>query len=187
MAAERSVFTDCDDIPNPPPSGYAPNAGRASVGYGPRCYRRAVEHLRHWRQAPGRWCEFVHEGPAAAGQKVAVVARVWGLWVVNVCEVTSVRPFESADWSSFSITYATLAGHDMTGAEQFRVTWDHTTDCVTYDVASYSRPQSVLAWLGLPLVRHLQRRFVGESTTRLSDDVLAEEAACRPRGISVAP
>ena len=178
MARLGEPCTRDDAIPNPAPPGTRRNAGQVAVGHGERCYDAARRRVLMWETAPGGWCRFVADGRARVGQRVAVVARVLGLAVTNACEVVGVRTFESGDWSVTAVTYATLPGHDMTGAEQFRVSWDRTTDVVTYDIASYARPQSWLGWLGLPYVRHLQRRFVAESMAEMVA-VCADETPAR--------
>jgi ATPase subunit of ABC transporter with duplicated ATPase domains len=61
------------------------------------------------------------------------------------------------------ITASTLEGHVETGEERFEVCRDTRTDVVSYCVVAFSRPRVLLARLGTPIARMLQRRFGRES------------------------
>ena len=156
------------DIPAIPPAGYRRNAGRAVVGQGETAFEAARQRLLHWQTAPRGWCRFVHDGPARIGQRVATVAHAAGLIVTNACEVIDVTEESTTDRRIASVTYATLATHDVSGAERFRVTWERSSEQVTYEIESFSRPSGWLAWLTTPYVRRLQRRFVADSLREMT-------------------
>jgi len=63
----------------------------------------------------------------------------------------------------FGFAYGTLPGHVESGEERFLIEWDRADNCVWYDILAFSRPRHILAWLGYPWVRHLQKRFRQES------------------------
>jgi uncharacterized protein (UPF0548 family) len=44
-------------------------------------------------------------------------------------------------------------------------------DTVWYDLYSFSRPRSPLAWLAYPVVRHYQRAFAIDSCQAMRDQV----------------
>jgi uncharacterized protein (UPF0548 family) len=43
------------------------------------------------------------------------------------------------------------------------IEWDQSDDSVWYDILAFSRPQHVLARLGYPVVRRLQKKFARDS------------------------
>ena len=53
------------------------------------------------------------------------------------------------------------------GAERFLIEWDTVSSVVAYDILAYSRPRHLLAKLGYPLVRRLQKRFAEDSMRAL--------------------
>lgn len=145
------------------PHGFWRNHLREIVGSGEIDFEFARQVLCDWEHFPRSWAEPTVDGPTAADQQVAVTTSVMGLCVTNVCRVCDITEHHSADWATFATTYTTVAGHDMLGAETFRLTWDKTTDVVSYEVTSYSQPQSWLGRMALPYIRSLQRRFAEES------------------------
>ena len=171
LAGGGPPFTRSDAIPDPAPRGFLRNAGSRLVGHGRECFEEAARRVREWDFGPGDWCRFIADGPAREGQPVGVLARCLGMHVFNVCEVVGVREFDSADWRSLCVSYATRPGHDMAGAEAFRVSWDRTTDAVSVTIESYSRPASLIGWLAAPYIRSVQRRFVAETLTALEADL----------------
>ena len=76
----------------------------------------------------------------------------------------------------FGFAYGTLPGHAERGEERFLVEWSHEDDSVFYDVLAFSRPNHLLAWLGYPFARILQRRFA-----RDSKEAMKEAVDSRPR------
>lgn len=63
----------------------------------------------------------------------------------------------------YGFAYGTLADHGESGEERFSVEWHRSDDSVWYDLLAFSRPKALLARLGYPLARMLQRRFVDGS------------------------
>ena len=100
--------------------------------------------------------------PIEAGQTVAVLVPLYGLWSLNACRIA--YPFESADAvRQFGFAYGTLADHMESGEERFTVEWRRDDDSVWYDLFACSRPRHPLARLARPLSRALQRRFARDS------------------------
>ena len=87
---------------------------------------------------------------------VVVVARV-GLPVINLCRI--VRRVDTP--KRYGFAYGTLRCHAERGEEAFMIERDG--DAVWYSVFSFSRPAKVWLWLGYPVIRWLQRRFVRDS------------------------
>ena len=67
--------------------------------------------------------------------------------------------------------YGTLPAHAEIGEERFAVEWQLADDSVWYDLYAFSRPGHLLARLGYPIARRLQRRFARESKQAMLDAV----------------
>lgn len=98
-----------------------------------------------------------------AGTTVAVVARHYGLWSVNVSRVVYEVDDEKDGVKRYGFAYGTLPEHAERGEERFIVEWSREDDSVHYDVLAFSRPNHLLVLLGYPLARAAQRRFARDS------------------------
>ncbi|MBM4257249.1 MAG: DUF1990 domain-containing protein [Deltaproteobacteria bacterium] len=145
------------------PSGYDIDHNRMLLGSGKGTFVRAQKALQHWEMFNLRWLS-LHEptAPIAVGTTVAVLARVWSLWIMNACRIVYVID-EQGDTVTFGFAYGTLPGHAEQGEERFTVLWHHADDSVWYDILAFSRPHYRLARFGYLYVRHLQRRFARDS------------------------
>jgi hypothetical protein len=89
---------------------------------------------------------------------------------IPFAECLSHRVHHRRGWpiKRFGFAYGTLAEHAESGEERFTVEWHGEDDTVWYDVLAFSRPRQVLARLGYPLSRLLQKRFAeGSKATML--------------------
>jgi uncharacterized protein (UPF0548 family) len=66
-----------------------------------------------------------------------------------------------------------LPDHAAVGEERFSVEWHAADDGVWYDLYAFSRPGAVLARLGRPFARSLQRRFARDSKQAMVDALRA--------------
>ena len=153
--------------------GYAMACHRIRLGSGVGAFSAASQALADLKMLRLGWIEPCGSsrpgqrlGPPAAGALVATLARVFGLWSLNVCRVVYLVD-ESGSTRRFGFAQATLAGHAEQGEERFLVEWDLANDAVWYELLVHSRPGRLLTWLGYPLVRRLQRRFVQDSLGRV--------------------
>ena len=89
---------------------------------------------------------------------VAVVPEHLGFHSVNLCRIVYVTESEGPT-ISYRFAYGTLPQHAAMGEERFSVVWDKRTDSVCYEILAFSKPNSVLARIGYPLTRMMQRRF----------------------------
>ena len=69
----------------------------------------------------------------------------------------------------------------MPKTELFEVFIDRTTGRVMYRIRAVSWPQSPLAWLGQPVVRHLQARFRHDSASVMREATRAARVNGRKR------
>ena len=156
-----------------PPPGYVVDLTRIRLGDGEDVFQAARSALGRWEQFRLGWVEaYPADTPLRAGEVVAVVARVLGVWWVNACRVVYALD-EDGPVSRFGFAYGTLPGHAESGEERFLVEWDRATDGVWYDILAFSRPRHLLARLGYPLTRRTQRRFARDSAAAMLRAVAA--------------
>ncbi len=156
---------------NEPPPGYRVGRRRVELGSGRQIYVRAVEQLRAWRMFDLPWVQLYPTGARPTpGTTVALVATWAGLWSMDALRV--VYAIDEHDRSGFAT--GTLPGHLLAGEERFMVEIDRAGR-VSFDVYAFSRPDHPIASVGLPLLRHLQRKFRRESTRRFAKAVNAEK------------
>ncbi len=147
-----------------PPAGFVVDHTRVRLGDGEQVFNEAKAILTRWGHFQLGWVETSScDIPLEQGQVVAVLARVFGVWCLNACRIVSVINTVQSDLHRFGFVYGTLPGHVECGEERFQVEWDQRDDSVWYDILAFSRPQHVLARLGYPVVRRLQKKFARDS------------------------
>lgn len=154
-----------------PPAGYVVDHTRVQLGNGEQVYVAARSALERWEEFRLGWVEAASaDSPIQTGEVVAVVARVAGFWWLNACRIVYVID-ENEPVRRFGFAYGTLAEHVESGEERFMVEWDHSDNSVWYDILAFSRPRHVLARLGYPLVRRIQKRFARDSAAAMQRSV----------------
>lgn len=171
---------NCRDLPfnyadvgcanGPAPPGYVLDNYRLRLGDGGDVFDQAIDAMRAWRMLYLGWVEPCWpDAPIKEGALVGTIARVLGLWAVNVCRVVSVVEEESR----FGLAYGTLPGHVEQGEERFLV--ERLADgSVWFEVQAASRPGQWLTRLGYPMVRRMQRRFGRDSLRAMAEAVSVE-------------
>ena len=145
------------------PRGFAGMEHRVRLGTGERAFALAREKMQRWRQFQLGWVEiWPREPPLEPGRTVAIVAHAFGLWTLSACRVVEVFEINDASAAKFGFSYGTLE-HAASGEEQFLVSWNLDDGSVWFTIRSFSRPGHPLTWLGYPLFRLAQKRFVRES------------------------
>jgi uncharacterized protein (UPF0548 family) len=145
------------------PAGYSVDSYRVRLGSGAATFARARTELRAWRMLRLGWVEPCWpDTEVKEGMLVGTLARVFGLWAVNVCRIVYLME-EDGPVTRYGLAYGTLPGHAETGEERFLVEWDQQDDSVWYDIRAVSKPGGLLTRLGYPLTRRLQRRFGHDS------------------------
>lgn len=146
------------------PAGYNADRNRVRLGVGAETFRRAADALRRWRASSLGWTSIHPVGaPIMPGVTIAVVVRHLGFWSLNAGRIIYVLDEERGDMSRSGFAYGTLADHAEIGEERFVAEWNRADDSVWYDLYAFSRPGQLLARLGYPISRMLQRRFARES------------------------
>ena len=145
------------------PAGYSVEHGRARLGEGWECFRRAADALAGWRMFDTGWTRLFPEDAALSeGAVVCVVARHFGLYSVNPARVIRVLDEEDACYRRYGFVYGTLPAHSERGEERFSV--EISADAaVYYNLYSFARGNSLPVRLGYPVRRLVQRRFSRDS------------------------
>jgi uncharacterized protein (UPF0548 family) len=162
-----------------PPAGYVVDRTRIRLGEGAGTFAAAKAALGRWEHFRLGWVEaWPPETPILAGQVVAVIARFFGLWWLNACRIVYVVD-EEGPVQRYGFAYGTLAEHAESGEERFTVEWHEQADAVWYDILAFSRPQQLLARLGYPFARRLQKRFARDSAAAMQRAVAEDRSAAQ--------
>ena len=153
------------------PTGYNVDHNRVQLGKGEGTWQRAAEAIRGWRMFSMPWVS-LHwtSAPIKVGTDVAVSVRHFGFYSLNACRIVYVID-EEDPIKRFGFAYGTLAEHAESGEERFTVEWNRDEDKVWYDILAFSRPRQMLARLGYPLSRFLQKRFAEGSKAAMVEGV----------------
>jgi uncharacterized protein (UPF0548 family) len=164
-----------------PPAGYVVDHTRIKLGEGVGAFAAARAALGRWEHFRLGWVEaWPPETPIQAGQVVAVIARLFGLCWRNACRIAYVVD-EEGPVTRFGFAYGTLPEHAESGEERFTVEWHEADDAVWYDILAFSRPQQLLARLGYPCARRLQKRFARDSAAAMQRAAIECQAAAQAK------
>jgi uncharacterized protein (UPF0548 family) len=154
------------------PPGYSVDQNRIRLGRGEVTWQRAVEAIRAWKMFNMPWVN-LHwtSAPILVGTDVAVSVHHFGFYSLNACRIVYVVD-EEGTVMRFGFAYGTLTEHAESGEERFTVEWNRDDDSVWYDILAFSRPRQMLAKLGYPLSRLLQKRFAEGSKAAMFSSVV---------------
>ena len=141
-----------------PPAGYFVSHTRVQLGSGAAAFDAAVAAIKGWQQFDLGWVG-AHPAstPIRAGEPIAVLAHLPGVWSLNPCRIVYVIDEHSAG-RKFGFAYGTLPDHAARGEERFLVEID-ADENVWYDIFAFSQVRHLLAKIGLPLFRASQKKF----------------------------
>jgi uncharacterized protein (UPF0548 family) len=150
-----------------PPAGFVVDHTRIRLGSGEAVFATAQAALQRWDQFRLSWLE-AHPSDALLqkGGVVAVLARAAGLWWLNACRIVYLVD-EDGPINKFGFAYGTLPDHVEAGEERFLIEWNRADDSVWFDILAFSRPRHLLARLGYPFARRMQKRFGRESAAAM--------------------
>jgi uncharacterized protein (UPF0548 family) len=150
-----------------PPVGYVVDRTRIKLGEGASAFAAAKAALERWEHFRLGWVEtWPHDVPIQSGQVVAIIARLFGVWLLSACRIVYLVD-EMGPIQRFGFAYGTLPEHAESGEERFTVEWQAKDDTVWYDIVAFSRPQQFLTRLGYPVVRRVQKRFARDSAAAM--------------------
>jgi uncharacterized protein (UPF0548 family) len=153
------------------PKDYNVDHNRIELGRGEIAWQQAAAAIRGWRMFSIPWVS-LHwpSAPIQVGTDVAVLVRHLRFYSLNACRIVYVVN-EDGPTKRFGFAYGTLAEHAESGEERFTVEWNRDEDKVWYDILAFSRPRQMLARLGYPLSRFLQKRFAEGSKAAMLEAV----------------
>ncbi|HZS43565.1 MAG TPA: DUF1990 domain-containing protein [Blastocatellia bacterium] len=146
-----------------PVPGFVCDHNRVLLGHGSDTFAKAKLAIRNWKMFDFDWSHLCWpDVPIESGQVVAATFRHFGFWSLNLCRIVYVID-DKGTVERFGFAYGTLPEHVERGEEKFTVEWNHDDDSVWYDILAVSQPAHILARLGYPIARYMQRNFVKES------------------------
>ena len=145
------------------PPNYNTDHNRILIGHGPEDFEKAKAAVRSWKMFDMPWVELCWpDTPISVGENVAVLVGHFGFYSLNACRIVYLIE-EVAAIHRLGFAYGTLTEHCETGEERFSVEFHPETSEVWYDVYAFSLPNHLLAKLGYPISRMLQKRFAADS------------------------
>jgi uncharacterized protein (UPF0548 family) len=136
---------------------------RILIGTGTNDFQAAVAAIKTWKMFDMPWVNLCWpDTPIEVGKNVAILVKHFGFWSLNAARIVYVIE-ETGNVEKFGFAYGTLQEHSERGEERFAVEFHHASNEVWYDLLAFSTPNHILARLGYPLSRMLQRRFAADS------------------------
>ena len=146
------------------PTLYTVDHNRVCLGVGRAAFARAVAAVRGWRMFALGWTHLCFaDTPVETGATVAILINHLGFWSLNAARIVYVLDEADGAVEKFGFAYGTLIEHGERGEERFSVEYHQADESVWYDLYAFSQPQHILARLGYPVSRMLQKRFAAES------------------------
>ena len=128
----------------------------------PGSFDRACRALRQWKAHRGAGAQIAPTDPSIrVGQAVVVALKIAGFTVIAPCRIVWI--VEEHD--RFGFAYGTLQGHPEQGEESFVIR--RIGPRVTFEIEAASRPAALLARLGAPVARSIQKSVTQRYLTSL--------------------
>ena len=160
QASERFSYPEIGATGSEFPSGYNIDHNRIKLGLGPEVFERAKTAIREWKMFDIGWVELIsRDTPIVTGQTVAILVSHYGFYSLNAARIV----YTLNEQTRFGFAYGTLTEHGEIGEERFSVEYDADSGEVWYDLFAFSRPAALLAKIGYPLSRSLQKAFAADS------------------------
>lgn len=154
------------------PDGYNVDHNRIQIGTKREDFEQAVEAVQNWKMFDLNWVKlYPNTTPIEVGEIVAVVIKHFGFWSLNAARIVYVFEESDADIEKYGFAYGTLTEHGERGEERFSVEFHKKGESVWYDLFAFSQPQHLLAKIGYPFSRMLQKRFAAKSKQAMKQAV----------------
>ena len=158
------------------PAGYDVDHNRALLGSGAESFTRAIAAIQSWQMFNLGWCQvYPPDATIKVGTTVAIIIKHFGFWSLNACRIVYLIKEQGAV-QRYGFAYGTLPQHGEVGEERFSVELRQEDNSVWYDLYAFSTPGPLLAKIGYPLSRMLQKRFARESKMAMVRAVKARHA-----------
>lgn len=141
---------------------------RTLIGNGDRTYKSAYAAIQTWKMFDIPWIE-LHANSTfiCKDLNVAILVHHLGFWSLNAARIVYIIQ----ESERFGFAYGTLQEHGEMGEERFSVDINPSTGDVHYDILAVSRPRHLMAMLGYPYTRYLQKCFALESMLAMKRSV----------------
>ena len=150
------------------PAGYNVDHNRVQLGTGSEVFENAKIAIRSWEMFGMDWVTLVPDRSSIeVGIDAAIVVEHFGFYSLNAARVVYLIDGPAR----FGFAYGTLTEHGEIGEERFSVELDPASGEVSYDLFAFSRPASILAIIGYPLSRRLQKAFARDSKNAMKKAV----------------
>ena len=141
------------------PDGYNVDHNRVQIGSSHKDFQKAIEAVKNWKMFAMPRVELCRTNtPVEVGETVAVLVKHFGFWSLNACRIVYVVE-ENGEIEKYGFAYGTLTEHAEKGEERFTVEFHQSSREVWYDLYAFSKPNHILARIGYPLSRMLQKWF----------------------------
>ncbi|MEP6923336.1 MAG: DUF1990 domain-containing protein [Pyrinomonadaceae bacterium] len=148
---------------NTAPAGYNIDHNRIQLGTGISDFTKAIAAVQSWQMFAMPWVRLCWaDTPIEVGRTVAALIEHLGFCSLNASRIVYVVE-EKGEIERYGFAYGTLTEHGEQGEERFTVEFHHFTNEVWYDLYAFSKPKHILARIGYPLGRALQKQFAIES------------------------
>ena len=145
------------------PGNYNVDHNRVQIGSSFADFNKAIKAVKSWKMFEMSWVELCWaDTPIKVGENVAVLIRHFGFWSLNASRIVYVIE-ERGEVEKYGFAYGTLSEHGEQGEERFTVEFHRANKEVWYDLYAFSKPKHILAAIGYPLSRLLQKQFAIES------------------------
>lgn len=154
--------------------GYMITTNRKKIGEGKKVYDAAVAAVKAWEQLQLGW-NFTTKPAVSPGSKICSATQTVVPWSVLPAQVVYARD-EAVDFGGgdkgrrFTVGLASLSGHLLAGEERFAVEY-RSDGSVWYEVFLFSKPDTILAWASLPVIKLMQIRYVNDSIAAVASAV----------------
>jgi uncharacterized protein (UPF0548 family) len=169
MQSGRLSYTQLEMTRQSGCPGFVTDQYSVRLGAGQRDFETACAAMKSWRMLQLGWA-FVSppSAPIIQGQTVAVAANHLGFWSLNACRIVYLIEGPTADNQSiqYGFAYGTLNEHIEIGEEQFCIQMN-SDGSVWYQITAVSKPGHILAKIGYPVGRYLQKRFAKSSQSAM--------------------
>ena len=147
------------------PSSYVMDHNRVLLGKGESLFHQAALAVRDWKMFDLRWVRIYPSAPPIrTGENVAVIARWCNVYFVNACRIVDTIHEHVPIRKALRLCLRNARRPRRSRAEErFTVEWDRHKDEVWYDILGFSRPNQLLAKIGYPFARRLQKKFAADS------------------------
>lgn len=156
--------------------GFMVTTNRKKIGEGKKAFDAAVKAVKSWQHLQLGWncttTPAMRNGATICSATQTVVP--WSVLPAQVvyCNESAAEFGPGNKGRRFAVGLCSLNGHQLAGEERFQVEL-HADGSVWYDIFLFSRPDTLLAWTSLPVVKLQQIRYVNDGIAAVAKAVKA--------------